>query len=177
MEFSPDLWDGCCVRTRRRTRRRKCARPRPRAGLSTMPSASAPRFRKVQPQTRRNAPAPLLSGHTDDVETSVDGRQGTPTPSRLPEATRAGFGRESLHMPGDLQTLTSRLGAACIFGTAPLCQSSSGICQPPTEASTRFALAKAMSSRQGRAANWTFIGSPSGEVPARTTTAGHPVRL
>jgi hypothetical protein len=39
------------------------------------------------------------------------------------------------------------------------------------------ATARETSSRQGCATTWTPIGSPSPEVPARTTVLGQPVRL
>src|SRR4029079_13714277 len=48
---------------------------------------------------------------------------------------------------------------------------------PPDTASTPRAPASATSSRQGCATSWTPMGSPSFEVPPRTTTAGQPVRL
>lgn len=52
-----------------------------------------------------------------------------------------------------------------------------GACQPPVTLSISRATANATSSRHGLATTWTPIGSPSLEVPPRTTTAGHPVRL
>ena len=52
-----------------------------------------------------------------------------------------------------------------------------GRCHPPSVLSRCWATAKAVSSRQGRATTWTPMGNPSGEVPPRKTTLGHPVRL
>src|SRR5947209_656252 len=52
-----------------------------------------------------------------------------------------------------------------------------GIFQPPKISSRCRAIASATSSRHGRAATWTLIGSPSGEVPTRTVALGQPVRL
>ena len=55
-------------------------------------------------------------------------------------------------------------------------QSGGGL-QPPRAVSIHLAAASAMSSRHGRATTCTPIGRPSGDVPARTTTQGYPVRL
>ena len=49
--------------------------------------------------------------------------------------------------------------------------------QPPSARSSAAAAASATSSRHGRATSCTPIGSPSGELPQRTTAAGQPVRL
>ena len=52
-----------------------------------------------------------------------------------------------------------------------------GRCQPPSASSTTLAAARTMSSRHGGPMSWTPIGSPSGDVPPRTTADGQPVRL
>lgn len=54
---------------------------------------------------------------------------------------------------------------------------SGGRCQPPKAVSRCCATANAMSSRPGPATTCTPMGNPSGDVPPRTTAAGHPVRL
>lgn len=51
------------------------------------------------------------------------------------------------------------------------------VCHPPSAVLTAFVIARARSSRHGPAITCTPIGIPSGDVPARTTTAGQPVRL
>jgi hypothetical protein len=53
----------------------------------------------------------------------------------------------------------------------------SGRCQPPKTVSRCCATASATSSRQGLATTCIPMGNPSGDVPPRTATPGHPVRL